>query len=128
MISTSFNSAINPFSSSWKPSEPSPTPPTLSVLIDVPKIFCRGPATSLVYSNYKVNATQEQNITINCYFYTRAKQTNLPRPLSASEREFSGLFKFERLSKSSVAPLQESSQFSKYNSAKGEHLSVASII
>jgi hypothetical protein len=63
---------------------------------------------------------------IKSNFYTSVNQTNLPRKLSARDRDFSGPLKVERVFRSSVTPSQESSQLSKFKSVKEEHRSKSS--
>ena len=127
LILTSFNSFVMPSCSSWKPVEPSSIPPIFSTSMDVCKNFPKATATWLEDSTNSLNIFEKKKKDEEkCNSYASVNQTNLPRQLSARDRDFSGPLKVERVFRSWVTPLQERSQFSNFKSAKDEHLSVAS--
>lgn len=126
LILTSFNSSIMFSCSSRNPDEPSPIPPTFSTSMDVCKYFPKATATWLEDGKNNPNIFEEKYEMKCNNFYASVNQTNLPRKLSARDRDFSGPLKVERVFRSWVTPLQESSQFSKFKSAKEELLSDAS--
>lgn len=88
-----------------------------------PKLQLPGWKTVQIISTYLKKKKKDKE---KCNSYASVNQTNLPRQLSARDRDFSGPLKVERVFRSWVTPLQERSQFSKFKLAKDEHLSVAS--
>ena len=114
---TSFSSPFTSSLSSRKPDEPNPMPPTLSTWIDVPKNFPKAAATWLDENNHIKTQMETRIEWSSKYSYPH---TNLPRKLSATERDLNGPSTVERASRSWLTPSQDSSQFSNFKSPTWE--------